>query len=172
MTRVLVAVDDSEASIHAARTAHHLFGDRAEYLAINVADPNMGAGGAVASWGPIWGVGYPTPWGAVFPYEGGAAQGAPVGTPGGQPAGSDEITPVDAASGQAHQAAERAGLPRAEALGDAGDPVSAILDAANQHHVDVIVVGHRERGWLDRLFSSSVSGDVTKRAEVPVLVVK
>jgi hypothetical protein len=36
MTKVLIAVDETEESIEAGALAHRLFGDDAEYLAINV----------------------------------------------------------------------------------------------------------------------------------------
>lgn len=36
----------------------------------------------------------------------------------------------------------------------------------------MIVVGSHDKGWFERLFSGSVSADVIKRANVPVLVVK
>src|SRR5262245_5583749 len=38
MTHVLIAVDDSDSSVVAARTAYRLFGDSADYTVINVAD--------------------------------------------------------------------------------------------------------------------------------------
>ena len=37
MTKVLIAVDSSDTSIRAARTAHNLFGDDAEYTVVSVA---------------------------------------------------------------------------------------------------------------------------------------
>ena len=46
-----------------------------------------------------------------------------------------------------------------------------MLRAADEHHVDVIVVGMHERGWFDRLVRPSVSKEILKEAKVPVLVV-
>ena len=60
----------------------------------------------------------------------------------------------------------------AHPVGAIGDPVNAIIDAAHERLADVIVVGSRERGWLDRLLRSSVSESLVKNADVPVLVVK
>src|SRR5918995_1205074 len=106
MTRVLVAVDDTEGSVRAAETAHRLFGDEAEYLAVNVAN-----------------------------------------------------------------VADQSGLPDATAVGEEGDPASAILRAAEERGVDVIVVGTEERGWLDRFLRPSVSKEIVRQAHVPVLIV-
>ena len=36
MTTVLIAVDDTDSSVHAVETAHRLFGDSADYLVLNV----------------------------------------------------------------------------------------------------------------------------------------
>ena len=47
----------------------------------------------------------------------------------------------------------------------------AVLRAAEERHVDVIVVGTEERGWFDRLLRPSVSKEIVKQAHVPVLVV-
>lgn len=55
MTRVLVAVDESEDSVKAAETARTLFGPDAEFLAVNVARDDV-----------PWTRGYR--WGYVWPY--------------------------------------------------------------------------------------------------------
>jgi nucleotide-binding universal stress UspA family protein len=47
-----------------------------------------------------------------------------------------------------------------------------ILEAAHQHGVDVVVVGSHDRSWLSRLFAKSVSTEIVKRADVPVLLAK
>ena len=36
MTTVLIAVDETDSSVHAVETAHRLFGDSADYLVLNV----------------------------------------------------------------------------------------------------------------------------------------
>jgi nucleotide-binding universal stress UspA family protein len=43
---------------------------------------------------------------------------------------------------------------------------------SERQRYDVIVVGSHERSWFSRLFVPSVTADVVKEAEVPVLVVK
>lgn len=68
MFRVLVAVDETEDSIRAARLGHRLFGDEAEFLAVNVADVRLDPAG-VPWWGAGWGIAYPTTYGAVWPYR-------------------------------------------------------------------------------------------------------
>jgi nucleotide-binding universal stress UspA family protein len=60
----------------------------------------------------------------------------------------------------------------AKLIGDVGDPARAILEAAHEHGVDVVVVGSHDRSWLSRLFSKSVSTEIVKRADLPVLLAK
>ena len=56
MTQVLIAVDDTETSVKTARTVYALFGDKATYTVVNVADqsPMIWGGDAL-----VWGIGYP-----------------------------------------------------------------------------------------------------------------
>ena len=50
-------------------------------------------------------------------------------------------------------------------------PVLAILDAAQRHQVDLIVLSTHGRSGLGRVIYGSVADDVLRRAEVPVLLV-
>lgn len=150
MNTVLLAVDETEESIAAVRQARQLFGPEAEYLAVNVSD-------AAPTWAPL-----PMPWGAVYPYPYGSAY--------------PEIAEVDAevAEGEtarrtAEEAAGAAGVD-ATPLGDVGDPPTAILDAAEAHRADVIVVGSTGKGWWKRLLEGSVARDVVRRSPIPVLI--
>jgi len=153
MTRVLVAVDDSEESRHAAEVARRLFGAGAEYLAINVgSDPSVTA--ASTGWG--LGAAVPMAWGAVWTVDEDAFGG----------------TGRETAREDARDVAEAAGLAEAQPIGQIGDPADAIVQAARQHAVDVIVVGSHDRSWLSRVFSPSVSSDVVKHSDIPVLVAK
>jgi nucleotide-binding universal stress UspA family protein len=52
-----------------------------------------------------------------------------------------------------------------------GRPVEEILDVADEHDVDLIVVGTREPGLLERLLAGSVSQGVARRARCDVLIV-
>ena len=55
--------------------------------------------------------------------------------------------------------------------GVAGEPAQELVDAAEQRHAELIIVGTREPGFLERLFGGSVSQDVAHRAHCDVLVV-
>lgn len=54
----------------------------------------------------------------------------------------------------------------------AGDPASEIVAYADNHNVDMIVVGSRGRGTLARTLMGSVSHAVLRDARRPVLVVR
>lgn len=155
MTRVLIAVDHSEESSAAAHRAHELFGDDASYLVVNVMDHNDGL---------------PQAWGHVYPVA------TPFGTfpliTRGAVAAVDQPSTEEEAEETAEEFVDDNDLGTAETIGLAGDPVTAILQAAHDHDVDVIVIGSHERGWFSRLFDPSVTSQIVKRADIPVLVVK
>lgn len=164
MTQVLIAVDETEHSLHAAKVAYQLFGENASYTVVNVADesPMMWGGDSL-----MWGVGYPVlmaPTGLVGVAPRPAA-GAGAAVP------EVESTPIDAAMQVALDVATEAELPHPQVVGEAGDPALAILEAARHHQSDVIVVGSRDRSWVSRLFVPSVTGSIVNEADVPVLVV-
>jgi nucleotide-binding universal stress UspA family protein len=52
-----------------------------------------------------------------------------------------------------------------------GDPAERLLEIADQRDADLIVVGSRERGFLERLLGRSVDESVARRAERDVLLV-
>jgi nucleotide-binding universal stress UspA family protein len=159
MVKVLIAVDDAAESVAAAALARRLFGDDAEYLAINVFEHRplpIPPGSRPVT---------PMAWGAVWPYGPGLIEPpATVEVP--------EMAERDVAEREARNAAQRGGLEEAAVIGEVGDPARAILEAAHEHGVDVVVVGSHQRSWLSRLFSPSVSAEVVKQADVPVLVAK
>lgn len=150
--RVLIAVDGTDHSRTVAQTAHQLFGDGAEYLVLNCAQV------------PI--AGWAAPFGTVSPM---AAPMMVGDTSGLWPIDVKESTKL--AQSQAEEVVESADLPAAEPIGDTGDPVTTILDAAHEHHADVIVVGHEDRSWFARIVEGSVSKEVIRESDVPVLVV-
>ena len=55
--------------------------------------------------------------------------------------------------------------------GVAGEPVHELVEAAEQQHADLIVVGTREAGFLERLLGGSVSEGVARHAHCDVLIV-
>jgi len=163
MTHVLIAVDDNDTSVAAARTALRLFGDSAEYTVLNVAE------NVPVKWGDD-----ALQYGTVYPL---AVPGA--GVMGGVPLvvrsteSEDRTTDrVEAAQQIALELARDAGLEGATAVGDTGDPADAIISAARSQGADVVVIGTHERGWFKRLFSSSVSDEVLRDVEIPVLVAR
>ncbi len=52
-----------------------------------------------------------------------------------------------------------------------GDPADTIVEVAGRHGADLIVVGTREPGFLERLVGGSVSQAVSKHARCDVLIV-
>jgi nucleotide-binding universal stress UspA family protein len=52
-----------------------------------------------------------------------------------------------------------------------GDAAEGIIDAADKHDADLIVVGTREPGFLDRVLSGDVGETVSRRAHRDVLIV-
>ena len=153
MTRVLIAVDGTDSGVEVARRARQLFGDEAEYLAMNCGEVVLAV-----------------PFGMVYPM---AEMGYGFGT---QPLGmlNDQASSeaISAATHRAEHVASDAGLTDVIAVGEIGDPVVAIVRAADEHCADVIVVGSRRHSWLSGLFDASVSEGVRKKAHVPVLFVK
>jgi nucleotide-binding universal stress UspA family protein len=166
MTTVLIAVDDSETSVAAARTAHQLFGDTADYIVLNVADSGQ------MIWGDDalqYGMVYPVSMPGV-----GVMGGLPfaIKTPAG---GSDPdagYSPIDDAAQTAENVASDAGLSDAMPIGETGDAAHAIVTAAIDHNADVIVIGSHDRSWFKRLLTPSVSGAVLRESNVPVLVAR
>jgi len=160
MTRVLVAVDETEESVRAAEVAHRLFGEEAEYIAVNVAvmvtDP-----ATLPWWGAGWGVRYPIAYGSAWTYRSRDQSGIAAAE-----------TEVEGATDEARSVADRSGLTGAEAVGEVGDPAEEVLRVAEERAVDVIVLGTHDRGWFDRLLHPSVTKDVVRRSETPVLVVR
>lgn len=160
--KVLIAIDDFREGEQIAATAHRLFGAEPEYLVMNVAQEEqpVGVGWSGMGWGAAYPLALPLP---VVPV---AETGENVW--------SDAMsTAKERAAERAGQVVEAAHLGAAtEALGEVGDPATAIARAAEDNSVDVVVVGSHERSWFGRLFTSDVAGDVLRDSRRPVLVVR
>lgn len=146
--RILVALDESPVSARAAREAARLFSPQpdAEFLVVNVATVpvNWAGTGAYGVVGPM-----------II-----------------DPRWLDPAAPVEDDLERALLAeATTAGLGDAEVLVRLGDPVDQICAAAEQHDVDVIVVGSHDKSALRRLFDASVAAGVVRSTSLPVLVV-
>jgi nucleotide-binding universal stress UspA family protein len=151
MKRILIALDDSDVSANAARFVEEFFRDMPlEVLAVNVARRRV-------PWvDPMWGYGYVGAW--AYPY----------------PVTSDDPTVQEVEEhekAEGREMIERTGLEPDGTIVEVGDPVSVIIGAAVTNDVDLIVVGAHDKGFLQRLFSGSVSQDVVRIAPTPVLVV-
>lgn len=141
--RVLIALDESAVSVRAAREAARLFaGGDTEFLVISVSRvPLMWAG--AAGYGMV----------ATLPMD-------PAVLEAGQEA-EEELS----------ARAQAAGVDDAEAHTESGDPVDVICRAAEEHDVDVIVVGSHDKSALRRLVDPSVAVGVARATYRPVLII-
>lgn len=150
MTKIMLALDETDAARTAAETAHRIFGDDAEYLAVYVtADPEATSS---LTWGSVYG----------YPFA------APPVLLDDLARSSTEV--VETATTEAERRAVDAGVV-ATPVGEVGDPAHAISRAARDHGVDLIVVGHSHRSWLRSLFDPSVTDDLIDNTDIPVMVV-
>jgi nucleotide-binding universal stress UspA family protein len=147
--RVLVAVDDSDASHRAATFVNYFFdGMDVEILAVNVAP-------AEVPWipaGVIWGALY------AWPYDNWAVQ-------------PEIVEAEQEARKKSEQAVLNSGLQEAKPIVEIGDPVVAIQRAADEQNVDLIIVGSHDKNLLQRIISPSVSRELAHHATRPVLIV-
>lgn len=51
-----------------------------------------------------------------------------------------------------------------------GNPSQIIMEEADEWGADLIIVGARDKSWLERIFETSVSQTVAKRADCAVLI--
>jgi nucleotide-binding universal stress UspA family protein len=100
---------------------------------------------------------------------------APVGASGPR-GGAGAVDPSDppelhAAELTSAQEALSAQGVASEAVAAVGDPAEAIVTLANDRGADLIVVGTRELGFMQRMLGQSVSAAVTRHAPCDVLIV-
>lgn len=67
--------------------------------------------------------------------------------------------------------AAEAGITEATLLAEEGEPARVICAAADEHAVDVVVVGSHDKGAIHRLIDPSVAYAVVQGTHRPVLVV-
>jgi nucleotide-binding universal stress UspA family protein len=151
MTRVLIAVDGTPESHDAARFAHNLFGDGAEYLVVTVAD----TGGLVAGVMPL----------ADPTFAGGGAYISPEAAR--ETVENAMHEAEETASDAAHEVDSHAST-----IVETGEPADVIARVAEERKVDLIVIGSHDRNWLSRLLTPSVRNHLVDHAPCPVLVVR
>lgn len=139
--RVLLALDESPVSFRAAQEAALLFSGEDDEFLVI----------SVAR--------IPVPWVPVG-----------FGTVGVLPPGWEQLA-VSPEETDVTRRAEEAGAEPVEVLTEVGDPVECICAAAEEYDVDVVVVGAHDKGFLARLFQPSVSAEVIRGTDRPVLVV-
>ncbi|MDH4171902.1 MAG: universal stress protein [Acidimicrobiia bacterium] len=141
--RVLIALDESAVSVRAAREASRLFaGEDTEFLVISVSRlPLLWAG--TAGYGMV----------AALPMD------------------SAVLEAAQETEAELSARAEAAGVKDPVAHTGLGDPVDVICRAAEEHDVDVIVVGSHDKSALRRLFDPSVAVGVARATYRPVLII-
>ena len=159
----MIAVDGSDLDARVAEAAHDLFGEDAEYWAVNAHDSSDRAPSGVVHAVPGMLGGAFVAYGAAYPFT----------LPRLDDSAGGSARPDDAASSRrfAEAAADSAGIEDAAVLAESGDPPMVILSAARRHGADVIVVGSRDRSWWSKLVEPSVSSGVVEESPVPVLVI-
>lgn len=151
MKKILVAVDETEASQRAAAFVDEFFaGEGYSLTAVNVAQR-------------------PVEWLPATPYGGIAQWSYPYPVPPDESAMEEDLARREAA-GEA--IASRQAPPGSDIEVRFGETVAAILVAADEVDADVIVVGSNDKGFLQRLLSGSVSEELVRSASRPVLVVR
>ena len=83
---------------------------------------------------------------------------------------SEQLDLADQHLARARELLEERGV-TADYVSQAGTPADAIVRLAEERDADVIVVGTREPGFLERLLQPSVSEDVTHHTRRDVLIV-
>jgi nucleotide-binding universal stress UspA family protein len=158
MTSIVVGYDGSDAAERALQRAAEI----AEAFSARLVVVSVSAPTSVTAFDPAAGLVAPAPAGGV----GGAA--IPMPEPERELPGPEEL---------ARQQLERArtSLGRrsveTEFVAESGEPAERLLELADRHDADLIVVGSREHGFLERLLGRSVDETVAMRAERDVLLV-
>jgi nucleotide-binding universal stress UspA family protein len=148
MHTIVVGYDGSEPAVRAleraAQLAHAL---RSRVIAVTVTEPIAAYGAAAAA------PGYAAPVGPAL----------------------EEVHEAQEARAERLLAEARTRLRgrgiEAQTVSALGAPAAAIVQEAEEHDADLIVVGTREPGFFERLYRGSVSQGVARKARCDVLVV-
>lgn len=147
---VLVAVDDDEASFHAAAAVTRWFPPTARVVALHVepVSPGVSAtGSTLASYESLQGY----PW---------------------VPPSTFVVDTADALRRGRELAQRAAEIAGGAARVESGGTEAMIIEVARGIDADVIVVGSGDRSWLSRLIDPSVSSGLARHAPCSVLVVR
>ncbi|MGB3734144.1 MAG: universal stress protein [Ilumatobacter sp.] len=142
---VLVGVDDSTESRDAMAAAYELFGGDSRYTIITVHQSPPLVVGMMGAGTTVAGMHHRLDESIL------------------------EHVAESAVSGIRDVAPDDADLTFRTEVGHAG---SAICEIATEEQADVIVIGSRDRGFLDRVFTPSVAKHLVDHAPCPVLVVR
>jgi nucleotide-binding universal stress UspA family protein len=82
-----------------------------------------------------------------------------------------DLPPVGLDDEALAERAHASGIDDPETITTVGEPASAICDAAEEHDVDVVVIGSHDKGVLGRLLHPSIAHAVVSGTHRPVLVV-
>lgn len=52
-----------------------------------------------------------------------------------------------------------------------GDFAEIILETANNHHFDIIVMGSKNKNWIERTIMGSITESVLKESKIPMLII-
>ena len=144
--KILVAIDDTDESWDAVDFTRRLVaGAGHEVIVLSVAEPGSMPSLLTMS---DFGLGYPFP--------------ASVGA-------DDRQLRVDDAKKLVRETGKALGA--SAALVDVGAPVEVIEKVADEHDVDLIVVGSHDKNWFERWLDGSVSRRLVDDGTRPVLVV-
>ena len=99
--------------------------------------------------------------------------GGPMLAPGGATGPAEEPAPQELAQRRLEQARSRlaSGPLEVDYVAEVGSPAERLLTVADERDAELIVVGHGEHGFLERLVMQPVEEAVARRAARDVLIV-
>lgn len=91
---------------------------------------------------------------------------------GGLPAAEDWYDNAQDRAATVHRTAtDLAAARELETVTEVGDPAREILEYAEDHDIDQIVMGSHGRSGIDRTFLGSVAETITRRVRIPVTII-